>query len=185
MLVINLKEGAEFFSEWSVRVWQSSLQSKCLVRCVVVNMRLFDWRQSYLWPTADSCQCISDSSACIWLAVALSHVCVTVPRPWMWTDFLLWHLIWLTWHQQATVASHNCHLLTERGNRNRKRRKRLSSRDSAMGERMRRGRRIYLYRTGTFGGEVAKKREKTHRQRERIFIFLCGSEKTDHTTPLS
>lgn len=97
---------------------------------------------------------------CLHLACSGSKscACVTVLRPCMWTDFLLWHLIWLTWHQQATVASHNCHLLTVQGNRNRKRRKRPSR---GGGERMGMRREIYS-ELETFGGEENTKRKKLH-----------------------
>lgn len=99
-----------------------------------------------------------------------SCACVTVLRPRMWTDFLLWHLIWLTWHQQAAVDSHNCHLVTEQRNRNRKRRKRLSSRGRAerMGtwKKTRQRREVYT-ELETFGREE----KKTYKEKESSSFF--------------
>lgn len=39
---------------------------------------MFDGHCSNLWPATDSCQCIGDSKASIWLAVAISHVRVSL-----------------------------------------------------------------------------------------------------------
>lgn len=45
---------------------------------------LFDGQCSNLWPTTDSCQCIGDSVASIWLAAAISHVRVSVHNIHAW-----------------------------------------------------------------------------------------------------
>ena len=157
----ELKWRCSVFSESSLKYDQSALQTERHVRCVVVNMRLFDWLQlplthsrfmsAYRWRRGLHLAC-SGSKSC---------ACVTALRPCMRTDFLLWHLIWLTWHQQATAASHNCHLLTEQGNRNRKRRKRPSSRGGG-DERESGNEEGDLCRTG----DIWTRSYKTHTERE-------------------
>lgn len=102
-----------------------------------------------------------------------SCVCVTVLRPCIWTHFLLWCLIWLTWQWQATVDSYHCHLLTEQGNRNRK--KKMSVAEPQWKRRNNRmlkktgGKRERLYKTGN-SWKGSNKREENI-QRERLFIF--------------
>lgn len=158
----------------SLKTDQRTLQTECHVKSVVVNMRLFDWvvqipltysrlMSVYHWRLGLHLAC-SGSKSC---------ACVTVLLPCMWTDFLLWHLIWLTWHQQATEDSHNCHLLTGQRNRNRKRRKRLGGRGrgerTAMLKKTRQRREIYT-ELATFGREVRKRGEENI-QGGRVFIF--------------
>lgn len=94
----------------------------------------------------------------------------------MWTHFLLWHLIWLTWKQQAAVDSHRCHLLTEQGNRNKKERRQWPSR-RGKGEttgmlKKTGGWRELLHKTGNSWEGSHKKRRK-HTQRRNLHLF-CG-----------
>lgn len=105
---------------------------------------------------------VSVTGAYIWLALVVSHVRVTVLHPCMWMDFLLWHLIWLTWHQLATVVSHNCHLLTEQGNKNRTICKRPGS---GGGERM--GMRRFIQNGKHLDEKQPKEVKKT--QKENLF----------------
>lgn len=73
---------------WSLKPHQILLYDPRHVSTAVVNTRLYDGGSCYLWPTADSCQCISDSSVCIWPPAVVIHVRVPLCYEDASTDFL-------------------------------------------------------------------------------------------------
>ena len=190
MVQINSKEGAEFSlnhrrpsEQKGAADWMSRQMCCSKYEAVWLRARLplthSRFMSAYRWRRALHLAC----SGC------KSCACVTTPRPRMWADFLLWHLIWLTWHQQAAVDSHNCHLVTEQGEqkkKKKKRRKRLSG--GRRGEKnVRKGRGGWGGFTQSWkrlGEKYQNQETKTHK-RERIFSFFLWFERTDHSIPFS
>lgn len=102
------------YGAWSLD--QSTLQTERQVRYVAVNVPI--WVRVQLPLTHSRFMSVYQWRLSLHLACSGSKscTCVTVLRPRMWTDFLLWHLIWLTWHQLSHCGFSQLSLTYRAGN---------------------------------------------------------------------